>query len=351
MPYRDSWNDLLTSIPRLPPAHAQTLVNRAWRRICDYRLWSWLTAYGYITSPAIITIGTVDVTLGANTVIFDTAAATALDAVALANPPLANAQIGIGRQFRTGSQTSGNPGAIYSIIAWDSGTRTATLDRIFAEPTATGQVYQVYKCYYQPPPSNGTGAPDFLRYFTIANPSSGYSIRKRKLYYTQEQLNAIDPQRGANGDAYILANYTPESLQPGVISGVPVHEWYPHPVNLNVYKCLYQKRGADLSETVDVPATFRVELLMDFSYLLGCQWALRQVSVFPELGQTNWVAAIQVAKDAIYGRADGSLIQAIKADDEISPWGPFQQAGAFDFPLGGQFLQGHDVSSLVGGLD
>ena len=345
MAYRDYWNDLVASIPRLPPAHAQTLVNRAWHRICDFRLWSWLVATGYITAPTVIVAGTVTVTLGSLQVVFDATASAALQAVALSNPPLANAQIGIGRQFRIGSSTSGTPGAIYSITAWD-GVDTATLDRVFAEASASGQSYQVYKCYYQAPPADGTATPDFLRYFTITNSASGYSIRKRKLYYTQAQLNGIDPQRGANGDAYLLATYS-DDPQSGVISGNVVHEWYPHPVNLRVYKCSYQKRGLDLSDTNDVPLTFPSDLLMELSYMLGCRWALRQVSVFPDLQNTNWVMAIQDAQKEFKDR----LIQCIKQDDELAPLTAFSQGGAFDFPLGGQFLQNHDVSSLVGGLD
>jgi hypothetical protein len=346
--FRDYWNDLQESVPRLPPAHAQTLVNRAWHRICDFRLWSWLVSTGYITAPANISVGTVNTALGSNVAIFDSNASTALNAVTLSNPPLANPDIGIGRQFRIGSQISGTPGALYSIIAWD-GVNTATLDRVFAETGGSGQPYMVYKAYYQPPAVDGTpnGPVDFLRYFTVTNQASGYTIRRRKLYYTQAQLNGIDPYRGATGDAYIIANYQNDPLSPNVVSGVPVHEWYPHPVNNRVYSCLYQKRGLDLSDTLDVPATFSPDLLMLLSYQLGCQWALRMVSVYPELAQTNWVSAINDARQEFKER----LIQAIKADDEISPLVAFQQGGTFDFPLGGQFLQNHDVSSLVGGLD
>jgi len=353
MAFRDYWEDVADSIPRLPPAHAQTLVNRAWHRLCDFRLWSWKVVYGYITTPAAITTGTCTVTLGSNKVVFDTAASAALNAVAGANPPLAYAQVGVGRQFRIGSQVSGTPGALYTLIAWD-GASTATLERVFAEATAAGQPYMVYKCYYQPPPSDGTSPQtevDFLRYFSIANPASGYAIRKRKLFYLQDQLNSIDPQRGASGDAYILANYTMDQTNPNIVSGNTIHEWYPHPVNLRVYKCLYQKRGLDLSDTYDIPSEFPQDLLIDYAYLLGAKWALRQVSVYAELANTNWVAVINDMKSALFDPREGRLIRAIMADDEISPLTAFTQSGTFDFPLGGQFLQNHDVSRLVGGLD
>jgi hypothetical protein len=340
--FRDMWNDLIDDTPCLPPPLAQTLINRAFADIRDYRLWSWLVPTGYITTPQNITTGTITTTLGSNLVTPDATAAAALNAVALANPPLANAQIGIGRQIRLSSQTSGTPGPLYSITAYDNSIPQITLDRVYAENSGAGLTYMCYKAYYQAPPSDGTGTPDFLRYFTVTNPGSGYTIRRRKLYYTQAQLNGIDPQRGATGDAYIIASYLDDPA-----TGNVVHEWYPHPVNLRVYSCIYQKRGLPLSDTNPPPLTLPSELIMERAYMRASKWALKMVAVYPELQQTNWVMTYNMHKQDFKEQ----LIQAIKQDDEISPLVAFQQGGTFDFPLGGQFLQNHDVSSLVGGLD
>lgn len=337
------WNELIVSTPRLPPTFAQTLINRAFYDIRDRRLWSWLVPTGYITTPsAISTGGTVDVTLGFNTVLVNGATLiAALTAAALANPPLASTQVGIGRQFRLASQTSGTPGPLYNITGWD-GVNALTLDRVYAEETAASQGFTIYKAYYQAPPSDGTASPDFLRYFTVTNPAVGYTIRRRKLYYTQVQLNGIDPQRGATGDPYIISSYLDDPS-----TGNVVHEWYPHPVYNRVFTCIYQKRGADLSDSNGPPLTLPPDLIMYKAYELACSWALQNVGVYPELGQVNWV----MAKTEHLKNFNSRLIQAIKQDEEISPQLAFQQGGTFDFPLSGQFLQGHDVSSLVGGLD
>jgi len=340
--FQDYWQDLCASIPRLPPSHAQILVNRAWADIRDFRLWSWLVPIGYITTPAAITVGVANVTLGSVSVVVDAAAAAALNSVVAANPPLFSTQVGVGRQFRLASQTSGTPGPLYNLVNYNNGTQTLTLDRVYAEANAINQRFTVYKAYYQAPPSDGSSAPDFLRYFTVTNPAGGYTIRGRKLYYTQSQLNRTDPQRGATGDTYILASYLDDPA-----SGNVVHEWYPHPVHLRVYTCIYQKRGLPLSNTIDVPKTFPADLLMERAYMYGTKWALRNVATFPELQQTNWVAAYQIHKQDFKER----LIQVIKQDDETSPLVAFQQGGIFDMPLGGQFLQSHDISRLVGGLD
>lgn len=342
MTYRDCWTDLLTTIPRLPPPNAQRLVNFAFAEIRDWRLWSWLVPTGYIVTPSAITAGTVSFTNGSNLIQADATAAAALSAVTLANPPLASSQVGIGRQIRLASQTSGTPGPLYNITSWNPSTAILTVDRPYLEATGITQSYMVYKAYYQAPPSNGTAAPDFLRYFTVTNPASGYTIRRRKLYYTQEQLNGVDPQRGATGDAYVIAAYLDDPS-----TGNIVHEWYPHPVFQRTYTCIYQKRGLDLSDTNQPPLTLPADLLMEKAYSLGCKWALQNVGKFPELQGTNWIQAKAMHDTAFKER----LIQAIKQDDEIRPLVAFQQGGTFDYPLGGQFLQNHDVSSLVGGLD
>lgn len=346
--YRDLWNELTGTIPRLPPNLAQTYINRAFSDIRDMRLWSWLVGVGYITTATAITTGTVDVTLGSTSAVFSAGAATALNAVALANPPLASPQVGIGRQFRLSSQTSGTPGPLYSISAWD-GVNTATLDRVYAEETATSQAYTVYKAYYQGPPANGTAAPDFLRYLSVTNTPVGYTIRGRKLYYSQPELDAVDPQRGATGDTYIIASYEPNPTSSSSPLGpemFPVTEWYPHPVFARVYKCIYQKRMLILSDTQSLPITFPDACLMARACGLGGQWALSQVSVFQELQGTNWPQFISMKQTEF----KDLLLQAIKQDDELQPLKAFRQGYQWDWPMSGQFLQNHDVSSVLGGL-
>src|SRR5438128_9928334 len=98
MAFRDMWNDLMSSVPRLPPPLAQTLINRAWHEICDYRLWSWKVQTGYIVTPQIITTGACSVTNGSDLAIMDAAATAALNAIT-GQPPPASTQLGIGRHL------------------------------------------------------------------------------------------------------------------------------------------------------------------------------------------------------------------------------------------------------------
>lgn len=329
--FNDYVSELVGVFPRLSPEYAPKLVNRAWADIRDMRLWSFQFDYGDILSPAIVTAGTVSVTEGSASVVVDATAGAALDAVALLPapiPPLSSPTLGIGRQFRIGSQSP-----IYSIIGWDVGTLTLTLDRVYSNATAAGQTYQVYKCYYATP------APDFVRYISVVNRTSGYAMRGKNLTVSQTKLNAIDPQRGGQGDAYVVASYQPDA------DGNPVHEWYPNPTNPSTYNCFFQRRGADLSKTVPLPKSFPQAVLTNRALMLCCNWAMVNVATYPELASVNW---IQARKSYEQDFKEG-LIQAIKQDDELMVQQPFLQGSTTDFPLGGAFLQGHDVSSLIGG--
>jgi hypothetical protein len=79
------------------------------------------------------------------------------------------------------------------------------------------------------------------------------------------------------------------------------------------------------------------------SKCLASDWALANCNTFPELQQTNWVAFRQTQM-AEYKEA---LLRCIKQDDEMMPLIPFRQGQGFMFPLGGQFLQSHDVTSIL----
>lgn len=326
----DYCSELVGTIPRLPFPLAQKLVNRAWLDIRQLRLWSFLVSSADNLSALNVSTGTVTVVQGVNQVTLDATAAAALSPLVFANPPLAAPTVGIGRQIRIGS-IPGSAGPLYSILAYD-GAFTLTLDRNYAETSGAGLNYMCYKAYFSPPVS------DFVRYFTVTNVSAGYTVKGKKLYYTQRQLNSIDPQRGGTGDAYIISAYEPDA------NGNPVHEWYPHPVNQHTYNCLFQRRGTDLSSTVDLPPTFPSDVLIAKAFTHAAAWAQANLAQYPELQMTNWVMFSQDRKQEF----KDALIQAIKQDDEISPLIPFQQGSSFDFPLGGQFLQGHDVSSLIG---
>ena len=345
MAYQDLVAELVGTVPRLSALHASQLLNRAWSRIRDSRLWSFhFVSNAQLFVPVGITGGTVATTFGSNLIIVDAVAAAKLNAVALANPPLASPILGVGRQIRIGTTNgvSTPTGPNYSIVAWD-GIEVLTIDRPYGEYSGTHAQYQVLKTYYAPPApppfQNLQSDLRFVRYHNITNKNMGYSIFGPNLYWSQAQLDAIDPQRGGQGDSYIVANYGRNSL------GQPIIELYPNPVQFTTYVASYWTRWLDLSPSQDLPqvAYELPDLVMFQSKCLASDWASANVNTFPELAQTNWVAYRQTQMAEV--RA--SEINCFKQDDELYPLIPFRQGQGFMFPLGGQFLQSHDVTSIL----
>lgn len=337
------------TIPKISQLHVQQLVQRSWSRIRDFRLWSFqFISDAQIFVPQAITAGAVTLTFNSTQVTVNAAAATAINAAALGPPPVAGV-VGVGRQLRVGASNglSSPTGPNYNISAWD-GVNTLTLEKAYGETSIANTPYQIIKAYYQAPAfpftsginANQTPDANFIRFTSIINRYEGYSFRGKNLNWSQEMINAIDPQRGGQGDAYIQANY---GRTPG--TGVPVFELYPNPVNFTTYNACYITRWPNLSVSQDLPQMpyELADCVIARAKILAAQWALANVSTVKELGQTNWVAFIQMMQQEF----KDCLIQCIKVDDELMPQQAYRQGSGFDFPLGGQFLQGHDVSSLM----
>ena len=345
MSFLDMTAELAGTVPRMSPLHAQQVIQRAWRRVRDSRRWSFhFVSDAQLFVPDAVVAGLVTATFGQTGVTVNATAATALNAIAAANPPLASTTLGVGRQLRIGSTNgiSSPTGPNYNITAWD-GVNTLTIDRPYGEASVSAAPYQVLKCYFAPPapPPFSSLAADsrFVKYEVITNRNSGYAIFGPNLYWSQAQLNAIDPQRGGQGEAYIMANYGDNQL------GQPVIELYPNPVKFTTYSATYWTQWADLSLNVDLPhVSYELpDLVMFQSKCLSADWALANVNTFPELAQTNWVNYRQTQMMEY----KETRIQCYKQDDEIMPLIPFRQGQGFMFPLGGQFLQSHDVTSIL----
>jgi hypothetical protein len=353
MSFADMTAELVGTIPRMSALHAQQVVNRAWSRVRDSRLWSFhfvsdaqLFVPNAVPTPGFqptMNLGSIAVEFGSKEVIPDSLAAAMFNSLAMANPPLASPILGVGRQLRVGTTNglSTPTGPNYNITQWDGST--LLIDRPYGERSALRCAFQILKCYYAPPapPPYLDLMPDlrFVKYDCFTNRNNGYAIFGPNLYWSQAQLNAIDPQRGGQGDAYIVANYGRNQL------GQQVIELYPNPVQFTTYSCTYFTRWANLSPSTDLPqVAYELEQMVMFeSKCLAADWALANVNSVPELGQTNWVNYRQTQM----AEFKASMIQCFKQDDEIMPLIPFRQGQGFMFPLGGQFLQSHDVSSIL----
>lgn len=339
MAFNDYLSELVSSIPRMSAPLATLLVNRAWAEIRDIRVWSFLQQAKDLYAPPIVFAGTASVTQFSPNITFDATAIAALNA-SQSLPPIASQSIGVGRQFRVGSVGSSqislnNAGAVYTLLTYDPITGAATLDRPYADVTATGSQYMVYKAYFEPPVT------DFVYYRSIVNVSTGYGIIRDALSVPQESLAIFDPERQSTGDAYYLSPFVTDYQNPQATppaTGTIAHEFYPHPTNPATYQCFYVRRGTALSPTQDLPQTFPSHVLVHRARMHCCDWALMNVANYTELQGTNWVLAKKEATDMFRE----TLILAIKQDDQFAPRMPMRVGRWYQqFPLGGQWLQSH----------
>lgn len=346
MAFQDYWSELVGTIPALSYLNAQNIVNQAFRELRSKRLWSWCVVNNaYLYAPVVITEGTIAANFGSVTAQAGVAAMAVLNpATTAGNPPMASGgSLGIGRQIRIGANA--NPqGPVYDIVNYNTGTGVITLDRPYGEPSVTAANYMVYKCYYAAP-FTGSGptstSATFGRFISITNVGTGYTIRGKNLAMSDTSINAIDPQRGATGDPYKVAYFGSN------IAGQPVYEFYPHPVVQRTYVCMIQVNWLDLSDTVDLPVvSYELkDLLMAIARRKAGEWALANVGVNPsQLAGTNWVAYINQQMMQVRENLKSCLV----ADDELMPSLPMQTGGTADFPLGGEFLQNHDLSGVLG---
>ena len=317
--------ELTGSIPGLSNIFARKYINQALEEIQRDYLWSWNIAQGVLVIPTAVTAGTVAVAQYSNLVTFDATAKAALNA-ANSNPVITK------RQFRVPSS-----GPVYSIIAYDTGTGVATLDRIYTESSDSTAEYTVYRAYYEPCSTDGTTPnTDFLRYLSINNDINGYSIYGKRLYMTRAELNRRDPLRGALGLPYYLAGYIPTS------AGQMQHELWPHCTSALGLLCQFQKRHTDLTPAQSLPLQAPIVLIRYAALKLAYRWALQNQGRVPELKGVDWRFALAEANKTY----DQELVRSKKEDKEIvlkifrpgSGW-------SLDFqgPIDSNFMQSHGV--------
>jgi hypothetical protein len=320
--------ELTGSVPGLSNLFARKYINEALQEIKKDYLWSWNIGEGILYFPTAVAAGTCTVTLFSTSVQFDTTAKAALNAFGT-NPPITSCQ------FRVPSS-----GPVYNIIAYNSTTGVATLDRFYTEPSGVGQLYTIYRIYFDPPSTDGvTPNTDFLRYLSINNPINGYSIRGKRLYMTREELNRRDPLRGAIGLPYYMATYKPNAL------GQMQYEPWPQCTSSLGLLCNYEKQHVWLKPTDTIPNQSSANLVRYAMWTYAYRWALTNAGRVPELKGVDWRFALAEAQKT-YAR---ELVTAKKNDKEIllnifrpgSGW-------TLDFqgPIDSNFMQSHGVPAF-----
>lgn len=255
MALQDMVSELRGSVPKVPISYCKTLVNRAYNLIRTSNLWSFNLFESSWITPPLINTGTVTTTQGSNIITFDAAAIAALNAAQIAQPYSLITQ----RQFRIGV------GGIYNIIAYNTISGVATLDRIFGDPGGVGLGFQVYQLYYTPPMK------DFRTWLSIRNPQMFIDMN---LDTTRSQLDQMDPQRSW----YLFPTHVvPYGMDIRVGSSTldfKMFELWGQPIQLFTYQCYGIRNGVDLVNPSDtLPYAIPEELVLARAKDYAYEWA------------------------------------------------------------------------------
>ena len=333
MAYADLASELSGQLPGLSPFLAETWINRAYRKIRDASLWSFLITDDAVVCPAALNQGTFSITQYNNVVHANAAASAAFQTI---SPVILPPQF---LQLRFGS--TGSSSEIYNISSVDFTVPTAlvfTLDRVVEEATNTGSQYLCYRNYVSAP------VPDFLRWLSFVDMTNGWKLFMDR---TSWGFDAIDPQRQSLGLAYYVGSYkASDDSQP--TSTVPIYELWPGPVQGQTFYVRYRRRGADFSAPTDVqnamiPDDLIVQCALGF---YAYPWAMANPGHFPALSRVNWMQLIQDAKKTYFSM----MIDAKRQDDNQFTQsvlnrghGLRDSGGSYPWPIDAAFLQSHLV--------
>lgn len=260
MPLADMMAELRGSVPKLPISFTKTIVNRAYSSIRRANLWSFNLFESAWITPPLINTGTVTATQGSATITFDAAALAAINAAQIAQPYSLITQ----RQFRIGV------GGIYSVIAYNSITGAATLDRIFGDPGGAGMSYNLYQLYYAAP------FQDFRTWISVRNPQMFIDL---DLVTTRAEVDAMDPQRTWFQFPTRVIPYGIDIRGAGTANqsstyGFPLFELWGQPIQLFTYQCYGVRNGADLINPSDtLPIQIREETVIARAKDYAYEWA------------------------------------------------------------------------------
>lgn len=314
-------SELKSWFSSLDPLACPTLVARAWQDIRKAREWSFLKQTGCVFAPSIITTGTVRVTQFSTQIVADATAAPFWNAVAITQAPAYPLTL---RQFRV----TGGP--VYNIIGWD-GTNTATLDRPYAETSASGGSYMIYQPYWPDP------SVDFSRWLSVVDPANTYSFRYRNLYWTQKEIDRRDPGRFSYAIPIALAAHDYVTV-PGDTQPRPRFEAWPHPVQQLGYVCEYTIEGDTVGLTGNIPRQVPDQVVM----ARARHYAHQVVAQQPNVDVKTKMYHLQQAKvsDAEYfdllNRAelkDNEIFDSRLVQNDMTP--------TLSGPLDSGFLQSH----------
>lgn len=248
--------EVVGSVPKMPVDYAYTCVSRAYKDVRRQNLWSFLLFDANWTTPSIVNAGTVTVTQGSKTVVFDAAASAAITAIGAF--PSAVTQ----RQFRIGIGTIYNIWAISTAIG---GIVTLTLDRNYQEASGAGVTYMIYQVYYAAPMQ------DFWAWLSVLDPTNMSELVTNK---SRSWLNGEDAQRTV---FYLPTHVVPyqKDLNPASPTfNYMLFELWGSPTFNLTYQLYGIRKGLDLVNDADnLPAEIGEDCVLALAKKYAYEWA------------------------------------------------------------------------------
>lgn len=344
MSYGDLSSELTGRLPGLSGFLADDFISRAYRKIRDARLWSFLIQDDAVICPGVVTAGTMNITQYNNQATANATASAALIALNTVQTPLTILQI------RFGTSPGGQ---IYNITAADVTTNPAavllTLDRAIQDATSATATYQIYRAYVAAPQA------DFLKWISVVDIANNWTLH---LDQTSSQFDRWDPQRASLGQAYYLGYYKPSTdanTQLSPIAPVPMYELWPGPTQGQTFYVRYRRRGVNFSQPLDQqPDVIPDELIMEMALCTyAYPFAMANIGSFPKMAKVNWAQLIQLSRQNVYGdRRTGQvgMLRTAQVQDDnaalqsvLNKGRGLRDAPSFPYPIDAAFLQQHLV--------
>jgi hypothetical protein len=244
------------SVPKMPVDYSYTCVSRAYKDVRRQNLWSFLLFDANWTTPSIVNAGTVTVTQGLKTVVFNAAASAAITAIGLF--PSAVTQ----RQFRIGIGTIYN---IWSITTAGGGIVTLTLDRAYQEASGAGVAYMIYQVYYAAPMQ------DFWSCLSVMETTNFNDLVTTK---SRAWLNATDPQRTVFYLPTHVVPYQKDQNPASPTFGFMLFELWGSPTFNLTYQLYGIRKGIDLVNDADLlPAEIGEDCVLALAKKYSYEWA------------------------------------------------------------------------------
>ena len=273
MAFIDMASELQEAIPGLDRIYAKTLIKRAWRVVQDANLWSFQLQQGGMSTPQVLTAGSISTSLGSNTLIGDSVATAAWSALPFMFAP-------------TVQQIRANGYSTYSIIAFDTTTNapygTLTLDRPFVDPLPfyTGVGYQMFGAYIAAPKR-------FKRWLNVADMFNCWAI---DIWTSRRTVNMEDPARQFKSNPIALMGLGQDmrgagTPTPSATLGQQLFEYYPYPSTAISYWTYFVQLAPDLVNNSDeLPSPITQDIVLTKARTYAYEWAESRKDVMAAKG-------------------------------------------------------------------